>query len=372
MKHTIIITGGHLTPADAVIDALIKSDKWNIYYVGRESSSFEDSSFKIEKETIEKYGDKVKLLTITTGKLQRYFSLNSLIQFFKIPIGFFESVKLIAKYKPNIVLSFGGYVALPISVAAFLSRVPVVTHEQTAKKGLANSLIEKIATKILYTWPDNKINVSNKNIISGLPLRADIFRSIKKLPVDLDKPLLYISGGSQGSHVINSVFEKIIPKLISDFSIIHQCGQNPKFDDYKKLVALKKSLPVEVRDRYYPVSYVKKDYLGWVYKNTFIAVGRSGANSVYELAALGIPSIFIPIPFSSNNEQTQNARFFETRQAGIILQQSDLSPKTLLGVIDLVKNEHSIYLKNAQTLKKSIILDADKRLVAVLEEVVEV
>lgn len=371
MNKRIIITGGHLTPAVSVIDRLIKDGSWDIYYTGRDKSVFEDSSYKVEKETIEKYAPKVKYVSITAGKLQRYFSISSFFVFLKIPIGFIQSILNIKKYKPDLVLSFGGYVALPVSIAAYLSGIPVITHEQTQVKGFANKLIETVAFKILLSWSFSKTQGNEKVVLTGLPLRREIFKENKKLPVVSDKPLLYINGGSQGSHVINQTIKKIIPEILNNFTIIHQCGSNEKFKDFEELNKLKDGLSKDLKNRYLPVTYVDVDYLGWLYKNTYIAIGRSGANTVYEFAAIGIPGIFIPLPFSSGDEQMKNAEFFQENNAGIIIKQQDLSAQSLVNAVLKIDKNYKYYLKNSKTLKDKIILNGDQKIISVLNQILQ-
>ncbi|MBI2029082.1 UDP-N-acetylglucosamine--N-acetylmuramyl-(pentapeptide) pyrophosphoryl-undecaprenol N-acetylglucosamine transferase [Candidatus Gottesmanbacteria bacterium] len=370
MNKRVFITGGHLTPAIAVIHRLVK-ENIDIFYIGRDKSAFEDSSYKIERETIEKYGSRVKYLRISAGKLQRYFSISSIFAFIKIPIGFIQSILFIKKYKPNLVLSFGGYIGLPVAIAGYLSGIPIVIHEQTQATGFANKVTEGLAFKILLSWPSEKIKNNQKAVLTGLPLRKDIYKENKKLPVIVNKPILYISGGSQGSHLINQMVKKVIAELLTNFTIIHQCGSNEKFNDLDQMHKLKETLPQNLKDRYFPLSYIDEDYLGWLYKNTYIAIGRSGANTVYEFAAIAIPSIFIPLPFASGNEQMKNAEFFQDNNAGIIINQRELSTKSLLNAITKMDKNYKFYLKNAKSLKLKIALNADQKIADVVGQILQ-
>ncbi len=365
-KYKIIITGGHFTCAAAVIDELIHKN-YEVIYVGRKYAQEEDKTESAEFLSIIKDYPQVRLLLITTGKLQRFINLASILSFVKIPIGIVQSIIWILKIKPDLILSFGGYVALPVVIAAFLFRVRVVTHEQTRSMGLSNKIISLFAYKVCLSWTgQNKI--SSKFLITGLPLRKSIKKVIKKLPLIINKPLIYITGGSLGSHSINQLIYPIIKRLLRDFSIIHQCGNNNKYQDYKKFINLKKSLTTELNQRYLPVKYIDPEYLGFVYKSSSVVVGRSGANTVYELSYYGLPAIFIPIPFSANDEQLINAQFYTKSQAGIILKQENIDSNILFNKIIEFHRNLNRYKRNSGRLRSLIITRGTQNLIKVIED----
>ncbi|MCL5970789.1 MAG: glycosyltransferase, partial [Patescibacteria group bacterium] len=295
----IFITGGHLTPAKAMIDIFMKKN-WKIWYIGRKFAQEEDKSLSVEYNTIKSLAPSVKLLVIYTGKMQRYLSIKSFLSFFKIPFGFLQSLYWVIKYRPDIILSFGGYVSIPLCIAGRIFGIPIITHEQTRAMGLSNKFLNLISNKVCVSWKDLvDRRTFGKIIYTGLPLRMSIFKAEKNLAILINKPLLYLTGGSLGSHSINNAFAPIISSLLTDFAIIHQCGETQKYSDYEKFIELKKNLQEEVRKRYLPIYYIQEKNLGWVYQRTAFTIGRSGANTVYELASLGIPALFIPLPFAS-------------------------------------------------------------------------
>lgn len=366
-KPKIFITGGHLTPAVAIFELLIAKG-YQIWYIGRKYAQEEDTSISIEYQTLISYKGKVNLLLITTGKLQRYLNFSFVFSLLKIPIGFLQSLYWIITIRPNIILSFGGYVAVPISVSAFLFRIPIVTHEQTHSCGFANKLIGKIADKVCLSWEDSKNCFDkSKTVVTGLPIRKSVFNQNKSFPIICRRPLIYITGGSLGSHTINLLFIPIIKKLLEDFSIIHQCGQTKKYNDYQTLLRFKAKLPKDLQKSYYPVTYIEEDYLGWVYKKAAFAVGRAGANTVYEFSAVGLPAIFIPIPFASGNEQLLNAKFFAGSGAGYVLSQNNLTSDALYEEIIEFKRRLAYFKDNAEKLKKKISVKGAENLVSVLE-----
>lgn len=369
-KSKIFITGGHLTPAIAITDLLITKG-WKIWYVGRKHAQEEDKSVSVEYQTIKSYKSKLEILLIRTGKLQRYLSLKSVLSLLKIPIGFLQSVYWLIKYQPSIVLSFGGYVAVPVTFAAWIFGIPVITHEQTQSPGIANKLIALIASKICLTWKNQQnFFPENKTILTGLPLRKEIWEVKKSLPISLNKPLIYISGGSLGSHTINQLLIPIIPRLIKDFSIIHQCGDTQKYNDYDKLFKLRSELPATFKKNYLPIKYINVDYLGWVYKKAAFCISRAGANTVYEFAVFSLPAIFIPIPWSSGNEQYQNAQLFVQNTCGIILDQNKINSEKLYQQIFLFNKNLDTYRRNVTKLKNLIFTTGSRNLLQVIEKVV--
>lgn len=363
----IFITGGHSTPAKAMIDIFLKK-QWKIWYIGRKFAQEEDNSISVEYQTLKSYSPYVQFLVIYTGKIQRYLSFKSFISFFKIPLGFVQSIYWLIRYRPNIILSFGGYVSFPVCIAGKIFGVSVIIHEQTRVMGIANKLLNSMSDKVCRSWKNlGEALGSDKLVYTGLPLRRSIFRSEKSLTIVLDRPLIYITGGSLGSHIINILFEPIISKLLKDFAIIQQCGETLKYSDYERLIKLKENLPTNLRERYLPITYIQEKNLGWVYQKIAFVIGRSGANTVYELAALGIPALFIPLPFASGNEQLVNAKFFKDNGAGEILEQDNLTPEKLYAEILIFSKKISQYKENAQKLKTKITLAGSENLLKVIE-----
>ena len=213
-------------------------------------------------------------------------------------------------------MSFGGYLAVPTVIMGWLLGIPSITHEQTVTQGWANKLIALFAKKTALTWP------GGKGVVVGLPLRKEIL-DVK--PHVHKKPLIFITGGKQGSHVLNMAVFKIVEKL-SDYEIVHQVGSNSEFKDLEKAKNIKAD------------NYKYHDFLGGVDQAQALAdaevvVSRSGAHIVYELGLLGKKCVFVPIPWSSHNEQLKNAQILEKAGNAIILPQEKLNEVTLVDAI---------------------------------------
>lgn len=362
----ILITGGHFTPSHATMELLIK-EGWEVWYIGRKYSQEKDKSQSLEYEVL-KDNQKIHFLTITTGKFYRHSWSETLLSLLSLPGALMQALWWLVSIKPGIVLSFGGYIAPPVALAAFIMGIPVVTHEQTRVLGLANRLVAFFARAVCISWPDTQKLPKNANIIlTGIPLRKEIYLKKEKLGLNLDKPLLYISGGSQGSHTINEALKPIIADLLKDYAVVHQIGNNKIYNDIDFFTKLKENLDVELKNRYLPVMFVDQQYIGWLYSKTYLALARSGANTVAELASIGIPAIFIPLPFAGSEEQLLNAQIFADNGAAVIIEQKNLTPQLLLKTISKVSAEHDKYQQAALNLNKYLVTNGSQNLLTVIQ-----
>lgn len=366
----IFITGGHLAPAKAVISELVKRGGWQIYYIGRKYSLEGEKAIALEYSEIGQI-PLVTYLTITTGRLQRQFSINivqSIVSLLKVFIGLTQAFFWTIKYRPNKVLSFGGHVAIPVVIWAWLLGVPVVTHEQTTVYGRANRFIGFFAKKILVSWPESLgVFPKAKTILTGNPIREEIIRQKSVRQPRLDRgqpsdrqPVIYISGGSQGAHAINIAVEKILPQLLARCQVVHQTGSSERFHDWQRLQLVKSK-------NYQAYRQLSGQESAKVLAGCDLLVSRSGANTVTEILYLGIPAILIPLPRAFGNEQERNAGMVAKTGLAEVLLQKDLTPKKLLLKIDdLIANRQEILKHQGQALAM-VIPDAAKKIVDQLE-----
>ncbi len=338
MHHTLFVTGGHPTPALAFLEELEKrKPDWRVYWVGRkyamEGSRVHSSEYRLVQDT------RAKFLPLTTGRLQRTFTLHTIPSLFKLPVGFIQSLYYIAKYRPQRILVFGGYIAVPVAVAGFLTGIPVIIHEQVVKPGLANRFLALLAHRICVSFPESTAHVpKGKTVVTGLPLRRGLFHppASPSFPVPKSAgPILYITGGSTGAQSLNDVLFPLIRPLTEQYTIIHQTGE-PSFE---KASRMKESLG-KYRTRYIPVPYLDLPDLAWTYAHASVVIGRSGANTVAETAAWGKPALFIPLPWSAGSEQEANARAYAASSGkAVVLDQYEITAETVIGLLgDLIKH----------------------------------
>lgn len=364
----LLITGGHLAPALSLIDELEKTKKEiDIVFVGRKYPIDKERTLSLEYREISKKN--LNFVSLEAGRLTRVINLSSLIGILKIPIGFLKSFFIINKYRPDRIMSFGGYLALPIVFWGYIFHIPVFTHEQTIRPGLANKLISFFSKKIFVSFDEVKNNFPvNKTYVSGNPVKPSVFNIFKKpFKINKDRPIIYITGGSLGSHSINLHIKNIITQLLDRYIIIHQVGDTKEYKDYEDLLSLKDKLPEELKSRYFLVKHFFDDEIGYVYSVSDLIIGRSGANTFFELLALKKPALFIPLPWSSGREQQHHAEIFAKSGCGEIFHQISPSPKLLRLVIQMVDDIKS-YQDNFKNLSKLYKKNAAKYLV---EEIFE-
>lgn len=346
----ILITGGHLAPALAIIEELkITKPDTEIIFVGRKYALDSEKTISFEYKEITKR--KISFIPLQAGRLTRILSIRSLRSFLRIPLGFLRAFFILNEYRPSLILSFGGYLSLPVVFWGYVFRIPIFTHEQTIKPGLANKIIGLFSKKIFIAFDESKKYFSErKTIVTGNPVRKATF-IIKKKPFEIkkDRPVIYITGGSLGSHSVNEHIKKIIDKLLYCYIVIHQTGGIKEYHDYEDLLKIKNNLPKDLSDRYFLSKYFFEDEIGYIYSLSDLVVGRAGANTFFELINLKKPAVFIPLPWSSGKEQQNHAEIFAKNGTGEIFHQIETSEKLLRIINIMIKNIES-YKNNFKSL----------------------
>lgn len=354
----VLITGAHFTPAQAVIEELKKDPTVEIIYVGRKSTLEGDNTQSVESRVLPSLG--VKFIPITAGRFNRYFSFWSIVSFLKIPIGFIQAFWIMLKEQPDVILSFGGYVAFPVVFWGWWFSVPVLVHEQTLVSGLSNYLSSFFASKIAVSFDKKYPYKREKLILTGNPIRRELSEIKNSHNLKRDNlPLIYITGGNQGSHIINKTVEDILKDLIKVANIFHQTGES-KFKDFESLSEEKEGL--EYKNRYTIKKWFGQKELAQILNQADLVICRSGVNTLSELAHFGVPAITIPLPGLFNDEQKVNAKFFEKAGLCRVIYQSELTGRNLFEVVKDSLRKQSSLKKKAENAKKIIIKDAAPKL----------
>ena len=349
----ILVTGGgssgHISPALAIIKTigeLAKGADWHpqFRYIG--------GTRGIERQQVTAAG--IDFVGVATGKLRRYFSLENLTDLFRIPIGVAQSLREVARFRPHVMLSTGGYVGVPAVLAAYMLRVPILTHEQTVQVGLANRITARFATTIALTFESARHELPaalrEKAIVTGNPVRPLIFggdgaaaaRWAGFAGADDELPTIYVTGGSQGARIINRAVEAALPDLLKICRIIHQCGQQPDGEqqDYDRLEQAAAKLPPELRRRYYFTRFVGAEIKD-VFALADLVAGRAGAGTIAEICVLGKPALYIPLVPTGGDEQTRNAQACAAAGAATIIAQTELSGARLLAELQLLLTDQA-------------------------------
>lgn len=353
MKHIVLTgggTAGHVTPNIAMIPKLQELG-YTISYVG--------SYDGIEKKLIEELD--IPYYGISSGKLRRYFDVKNFTDPFKVLKGYGEAARLIKKLKPDVVFSKGGFVTVPVVIAASRQKVPTFIHESDMTPGLANKICIPFATKVCCNFPETVNELpANKAVLTGTPIRqellcGDIKRARSFTGLTEDKPVIMIIGGSLGASAINEHIRAILPELLEEFQVIHLCGKG-KLDE--SLTGTK---------GYVQYEYIKKE-LADLFALSDLVISRAGANAICEISSLNKPNLLIPLSAkASRGDQILNARSFEKLGYSMVLEEEEITEKTLLfSIRELYGNRHS-YM---EAMSESNHIDSIKHIVDLIEDAV--
>lgn len=313
-------TGGHRWPLVAVYDALKKQGKITAWYFG--------TTADIESEEIRSRD--WQTVTITSGKLRRYWSTRNISDLFRVWRGWRLAAKNLAEIKPDVIFVKGGYVSVPVALAARKLRIPLITHESDTVLGLANRMIARLAKAVAVSYPVETYGSKRlrKMVFTGPIIRQELLGakpSVKTRQV----PRILVLGGSQGAAKINQLIWSSVESLVSVAQITHQTGT-------AGLVAadsVRQELPLKLHRRYQPVAFIAKaeDLVGELTRADLV-ISRAGS-TVFELALFGCPAILIPLSTSAGDHQRRNAEYFERHGAALMLNEDDLKAKDLSTLI---------------------------------------
>lgn len=341
----LMLTGGHITPAIAVIDECIKKNI-EVILVGR-SYSYKRTIETMESKLLNLRN--VSHIHLEAGRFSRTATIPSLIHFIKIPVGFIQSFFIVKKAKPDLVLTFGGYIAFPIAVSSWLLGIPVYLHEQVIIPGITNRVLSKICKKIFISFPESQTFFpKGKTVLTGNPIRNSMveIKKVQKFEM-IKKPLIYVTGGSLGSHAINVHIEHILPQLLEHFTVIHQTGNTPPYCDYDRLKI------IDIPD-YFVYDHINEDELSYIFQKADVIIGRSGANTVNELIFTKSPSVLIPLPYSGFGEQVKQAELLEKVGCSEIFDQEKESTELFQKIKHVYENK-SEYIKAFSKLERYTI-----------------
>lgn len=339
MKRIVLTgggTAGHVTPNMALIPELQK-EGFDIQYIG----SYEG----IEKDLIS--GMNIPYHGISSGKLRRYFDPKNFTDPFKVLKGYVESSKLLKTLNPDIVFSKGGFVSVPVVLAARRRKIPCIIHESDITPGLANKLSIPSATKVCCNFPETiQYLPAEKAVLTGSPIRKELFSGKKENGLKLcgftdKKPVILVIGGSLGSVVVNNAVRESLDTLLDQFQIIHLCGKD-KLDS-----------SLQNKKGYVQFEYVKKE-LSDLLAATDLMISRAGANAICEILALRKPHILIPLSAAaSRGDQILNARSFEKQGYSYVIEEEQLTSESLILAVNKVFDQKKTYVNAMNNSKQA-------------------
>ncbi len=348
----IVLTGGgtagHVTPNLALIPSLQELG-YEIHYIG--------SYQGIEKKLIENAG--IPYHGISSGKLRRYFDVKNFSDPFRVLKGYGEALKILKTYKPDVVFSKGGFVAVPVVLAAKHFKIPTIIHESDMTPGLANKICIPSAAKVCCNFPETLNYLpKEKAVLTGSPIRKELLEGdrlsgLQYTGLSANRPVILVIGGSLGSVTVNNAVRKILPKLLPLYQIIHICGKGN----------LDQSLMNTP-------GYIQYEYVDAPLKHLFAAadliISRAGANSICEILALRKPNILIPLSAAaSRGDQILNARSFEKQGFSTVLEEENLTEDSLYQAISSTDQKRAKFIS---AMEQSTLSNAVDSIIALIEE----
>ena len=350
MKHIVLTgggTAGHVTPNIALIPKL-QEKGFQISYIGSYNG--------IEKSLIQELG--IPYYGISSGKLRRYFDIKNFSDPFRVLKGYSQAKKLMKQLKPDVVFSKGGFVTVPVVLAAKKRKIPAIIHESDMTPGLANKLCLSSATKICCNFPETVSTLpADKAVLTGPPIRQELLHGDKEAARNFcgfssDKPVLLVIGGSLGAASVNENVRKILPELLKEFQVIHLCGKG------------KTDSSLEHTAGYVQYEYIKEE-LPDLFALADIVISRAGANAICELNALAKPNLLIPLSANaSRGDQILNARSVERQGYSMVLEEEEITESVLMDSIRKLYENRNSYIEAMQSSKQ---LDSINQIVSIIE-----
>ena len=343
-------TAGHVTPNIALLPRL-RELGYEISYIGSYNG--------IEKKLMEDF--QVPYYGISSGKLRRYFDPKNFTDPFKVIKGYGEACRIIKKLSPDVLFSKGGFVSVPVVLAANRYHVPAIIHESDMTPGLANKLCIPSAKKVCCNFPETiQYLPANKAVLTGSPIRQELLKgdrlhALRFTGLSANKPVILVMGGSMGAVAVNEALRRILPTLLKEFQIIHLCGAG-KLDHSLGHLA----------------GYVQYEYIKDELKDLFaladIVISRAGANAICELLALKKPSLLIPLSAAaSRGDQLLNAHSFEKQGFSMVLEEAKITNDALLQAIHTLYQNRTTF---SSAMESSSQADSIETIIRLIDEAV--
>lgn len=328
----IVLTGGgtagHVTPNIALLPSLTEAG-FDVHYIG--------SYDGIERKLIEDAG--IPYYGISSGKLRRYFDLKNFSDPFRVIKGLKEANTILKKLQPDVVFSKGGFVTVPVVMAAKKNKIPAIIHESDMTPGLANKLCIPSATKVCCNFQETfNLLPEGKAVLTGTPIRSELFegnasRAAHFCGLEAPEPTILVIGGSSGSMVINKIVRESLDEILKSFQVIHLCGKG--------------HLDESLKDK---KGYAQFEYVSGELRDLFalsdLVISRAGANAICELLALKKPNILIPLSMAaSRGDQILNAKSFKKNGFSYVIEEEELSTTSLLNAIRDVSTHKGQYIQ---------------------------
>ncbi|MFT5849503.1 MAG: UDP-N-acetylglucosamine--N-acetylmuramyl-(pentapeptide) pyrophosphoryl-undecaprenol N-acetylglucosamine transferase [Patiriisocius sp.] len=342
MKRIVLVgggSGGHFYPLIATAERLneykAQGMDLELYYMGPEPYNKADLD-----------ANRITFISIPTGKRRKYFSVLNFIDLFKVFFGLFFAVAKLYKLYPDVVFSKGGYTSVPVVIAAWLLRIPIMVHESDTRAGSANKLGGKFARYVAIAFDDAaKDFPAEKTALTGIPMRKAfleiIANPIQQLGLPSEKPLLFVTGGSIGAQKVNSLIIESLDDLLPNFTILHQTGE--KNEERVRQTSSQLITDTTLLARYFVKGNLTAHEMNLAQSAASIIISRAGTGTIFEIAHKGKPSIVIPIPEDVSHDQRTNAYAYARSGAASVLEEANMTDGLLTSEITRIMGNQETY-----------------------------
>lgn len=357
MKRIVLVgggSGGHFYPVIATAERLSDMRKQGVnlelYYMGPEPYNQEELNRVA-----------ITYVQIPSGKRRKYFSVLNFFDLFKIFFGFFFAIGKLYKLYPDVVFSKGGYTSVPVVLAAWLLRIPIVIHESDTKAGSANKLAAKFARYIAvgfdeaaHYFPESKV------ALTGIPLRkaflTPVQNPIAELGLPSERPLLFVTGGSLGAQKINNLILESLDELLPNYTILHQTGTANEEEVRQTSAGLIQN--TDLLSHYFVKGNLTGTQMHLAQSAAALIISRAGTGTIFEIASKGKPSIIIPIPEDVSHDQRTNAYAYARSGAASVLEEANLTDGLLTAEITRIMSDTNAYQSMSAAAKQFAGADA--------------
>jgi UDP-N-acetylglucosamine--N-acetylmuramyl-(pentapeptide) pyrophosphoryl-undecaprenol N-acetylglucosamine transferase len=351
-------SGGHFYPLIAVADELNRTEKKpKLYYFG-------PSPYNVDE--LENY--RIEYIYCPAGKLRRYLSIQNFFDLFRTFAGLFIAVWKLYKIYPDVIFSKGSYTAVPILIAAKLLKIPVVIHESDTTPGKANDMAKKFAQYIAISYDEAATFFpAEKTALTGIPLRTELKQLLDDpfavVNIPKDKPLIYVTGGSQGAERINDIVLRSLLELLPHYRIFHQTG--PQMSNIQS-TAQSLLQGTDLASDYYLAESIPVQTVSALMQAASLVITRAGSTTLFELAYFGTPAVIIPIPEDVSRDQRTNAYTYARGGGASVIEEHNLTTNLLTSEIRTIIDDQQKHDAMSAAAKASFIPDAAQKIATVL------
>jgi len=357
MKRVVLVgggSGGHFYPLIAVAEHLnaykAQGLPLEIYYMGPEP---------YDKEALEANG--IRFVHCPSGKKRKYFSLLNYLDVFKLAFGFLVAVFKLYFIYPDVVFSKGSYTSVPVTLSAWVLRIPVVIHESDTRPGSANKLASRFARYIAISFDEVAPYFPQEKIaLTGIPLRASFLKEsadpLRELGLTNERPLIFVTGGSLGAERLNNLILESLDELLPQYTILHQTGAI--HEDQVQRTAASLITNIDHLEHYFVKGTLTGEEMNLAFSAASLIISRAGTGTIYEIAHKGKPAILIPIPEAVSHDQKTNAYAYARAGGASVIEEHNLTDGLLASEISRIMGDSSVYSAMSENAKAFAKKDA--------------